>query len=90
MASLSALRDGIQALTNLFLDWQEERENTGRWPFGEIAACLGFGVAVLCSFVFLLVMAIPRELPDWQVTAILLAYVVVVVLAGRMAEGKNS
>ncbi len=88
MASLSALKDGIEALTDLLLDWQQEHDNTGRWPFGEIAACLGFGLGVVCSFIWLMAVTIPKQLPKWQLWLIMLVYVAVVVLASEWLKSK--
>ncbi len=88
MASLSALRDGIQALTDLFLDWQQEHENTGRWPMGEIAACLAFGAIVLCSLGVLVVFSVSRHWPKWQYFVSAIAYATAVVLAQEWLEGR--
>ncbi|HYG98272.1 MAG TPA: hypothetical protein VD837_04015 [Terriglobales bacterium] len=84
MPSVQGWIDDIQALTDLVLEWQQEHENTGRWPIGEIAACLAFAAAIVSSLLWFATLSVNKHWPKWGWRNLLfvLGWTTCVMLAG--------
>jgi hypothetical protein len=50
------LLDGIKDLRQLFRDWHQEHDRTGRWPVGEIASWVGLATAFGIAMVVIMVL----------------------------------